>query len=88
MKSNKTGSIILLVMAIIFAVIGTVFIFLEESASPIIVSGTPTAVKPENYQSGLHITFKNNSEKESRRLLHMYNDNQNNDRTPYEYHYR
>ncbi len=64
MKSNKTGSIILLVMAIIFAVIGTVFIFLEESASPIIVSGTPTAVKPENYQSGLHITFKNNSEKE------------------------
>ena len=31
---------------------------------------------------------KNNSEKESRRLLHMYNDNQNNDRTPYEYHYR
>ena len=29
MKSNKTGSIILLVMAIIFAVIGTVFIFLN-----------------------------------------------------------
>ena len=40
MKSNKTGSIILMVMALVFAVIGTVFIFLEESASPIIVSGT------------------------------------------------
>ena len=64
MKSNKTGSIILMVMALVFAVIGTVFIFLEESASPIIVSGTPTAVKPENYQSGVHITFKNNSEEE------------------------
>lgn len=64
MKSNKTSSIILMVMALVFAVIGTVFIFLEESASPIIVSGTPAAVKPGSYQSEVHITFKNNSEEE------------------------
>ncbi len=64
MKSNKTGSIILMVMALVFAVIGTVFIFLEESASPIVINGKPTADKPSDFQIGVDITFKNESEEE------------------------
>ena len=60
-----------MVMALVFAVIGTVFIFLEESASPIVINGKPTAVKPGSYQSEVHITFKNNSEEEQIGRAHV-----------------